>query len=171
MGTIQLDFQLPRRFECTYRGADGGDHTPVVIHRVIYGSFERFVGILIEHFEGRFPLWIAPVQVEVVPVQDDSPELGKAMAALVERLRKQKIRARVHSAYGERMQARIRDCEQRKVPYVVVMGKRDLERGDDTLTVRDTRTREQTTIAVDEWITLLRGEISEKRLVVTGAPA
>src|ERR1017187_1586646 len=138
-GTIQLDFQLPRRFGCEYIDASGQARTPVVIHRAIYGSFERFLGVLIEHFAGQLPLWLAAIQVEVVPVQDDVEAVMDCAHSVVERLLAADLRAAVSDHPGERMQARIRDAELRKVPYVVVVGKRDVERGDDVVTLRDTR--------------------------------
>lgn len=162
-GTIQLDFQQPRRFGCEYIDASGQARTPVVIHRVIYGSMERFIGILIEHFAGQLPLWLAPVQVEVVPVQDDVDAVVAAVRSLAERLEAAGLRASVNDRPGERMQARIRDCELRKVPYVVVMGKRDVERGDDAVTVRDTRRGGTESLGVDDLIARLGEEVASRR--------
>ncbi len=163
-GTIQLDFQLPRRFGCEYVDASGATRTPVVIHRVIYGSLERFIGVLIEHFAGQLPLWLAAVQVEVVPVQDDVEAVMDRVRDLVQRFEAAGLRAALSDHPGERMQARIRDAELRKVPYVVVVGKRDLERGDDVVTVRDTRRGGNEQRSVADLISLLGDEVSSRRL-------
>ena len=162
-GTIQLDFQLPRRFGCEYVDASGAPRTPVVIHRVIYGSLERFIGILIEHFAGHLPLWLAPLQVEIVPVQDDVPEVVDYAQGVVDRLEAAGRRAAVSDHPGERMQARIRDAELRKVPYVVVVGKRDVERGDDVMTLRDTRRGGTEQRSVPDLIALLADEVASRR--------
>ncbi|MBV9099738.1 MAG: threonine--tRNA ligase [Candidatus Dormibacteraeota bacterium] len=163
MGTIQLDFQLPRRFGCTYVDTDGAERTPAVIHRVIYGSLERFVGVLIEHFAGHLPLWLAPVQCELVPVQDDAPEVMAYIESLQQRLNAAGLRAVVNDHHGERMQARVRDAELRKVPYVVVVGRRDVERGDDVVRVRDTRHGAQVDLAVDSLAAQLIDEVRARR--------
>jgi threonyl-tRNA synthetase len=162
-GTIQLDFQLPRRFGCEYIDASGQARTPVVIHRAIYGSFERFLGVLIEHFAGQLPLWLAAVQVEIVPVQDDVEAVMDCARSVVERLLSADLRAGVSDHPGERMQARIRDAELRKVPYVVVVGKRDVERGDDVVTLRDTRRGGTEQRSVPDLIALLADEVASRR--------
>jgi threonyl-tRNA synthetase len=162
-GTIQLDFQLPRRFGCEYIDASGAPRTPVVIHRVIYGSLERFIGILIENFAGHLPLWLAPVQVEIVPVQDDVPEVVAHAQRVVDRLELAGRRAAVNDRPGERMQARIRDAELRKVPYVVVVGKRDVERGDDVVNLRDTRRGGTENLTVTDLLARLAEEVATRR--------
>ena len=162
-GTVQLDFQLPRRFGCEYIDPSGAPRTPAVIHRVIYGSLERFIGILIEHFAGHLPLWLAPVQVEVVPVQDDVATVTEHVGRLLQRFEAAGLRATASDRPGERMQARIRDAELRKVPYVVVVGRRDVERGDDTVNVRDTRRSGTESLAVDELVGRLRDEVASRR--------
>jgi threonyl-tRNA synthetase len=121
MGTIQLDYQMPARFGLRYTGADNAEHTPVVIHRALLGSLERFAGILIEHYAGAFPVWLAPVQVRVVPVGDSHRE---AAAGLLERLRGEGVRADVDER-DETVGRRIRDAELEKIPYVVVWGDRE----------------------------------------------
>lgn len=163
MGTIQLDFQLPRRFGCVYVDTDGSERTPVVIHRALYGSLERFIGVLIEHFAGHLPLWLAPVQCELVPVQDDVPEVMAHIESLQERLRSSGLRAAVNDHPGERMQARIRDAELRKVPYVVVVGRRDVERGDGVVRVRDTRRGAQVDVSIDALASQLQDEVRARR--------
>ncbi|MGP8161687.1 MAG: threonine--tRNA ligase [Candidatus Dormibacteria bacterium] len=162
-GTVQLDFQLPRRFGCEYIDASGAPRTPVVIHRVIYGSLERFIGILVEHFAGQLPLWLAAVQVEVVPVQDDVDAVMDCARGLVGRLEAAGLRAAVSDHPGERMQARIRDAELRKVPYVVVIGKRDVERGDDVVTLRDTRRGGTQQRSVADLVAALTDEVASRR--------
>ena len=104
MGTIQLDFQLPRRFHCTYTDKDGSEKTPVVIHRVIYGSLERFIGILIEHTAGAFPVWIAPVQATIIPITDAQLDYARAVEV---KLKAAGIRVEVDDS-GKRMNAKIR---------------------------------------------------------------
>ena len=162
-GTIQLDFQLPRRFGCEYIDASGEARTPAVIHRAIYGSFERFLGVIIEHFAGQLPLWLAAVQVELVPVQDDVEAVMTHVHDLAARLESAGLRSDVNDRPGERMQARIRDAELRKVPYVVVVGKRDVERGDDVVTVRDTRRGGTENRTVQALIVGLTDEVSSRR--------
>jgi threonyl-tRNA synthetase len=123
MGTIQLDFQLPARFGCTYADRDGSRKTPVVVHRVIYGSLERFIGILIEHTAGRFPLWIAPVQAIIVPVSRDQLAYAHSVAAI---LREDRIRVQVAEEDAS-LSAKVRAAQAQKVPFVLVLGKREQE--------------------------------------------
>src|SRR5439155_17311723 len=163
LGTVQLDFQLPRRFECVYIDSDGAERTPVVIHRAIYGSLERFIGVLIEHFAGHLPLWLAPVQCELIPVQDNVPEVVAHVDSVAERLRAAGLRAEVNQRPGERMQAKVRDAELRRVPYVVVIGRRDVERGDDVVRVRDVRHETQEDVQLAALIDGLRAEAEERR--------
>ena len=122
MGTIQLDFQLPRRFDCSYIDKDGSEKTPVVIHRVIYGSLERFVGILIEHTAGAFPAWMAPVQARIIPISDRHVAYGREV---LEHLHQQGLRAELDDS-SERMNAKIRDAQVQKVPYMLVIGDREV---------------------------------------------
>jgi threonyl-tRNA synthetase len=162
MGTIQLDYQMPSRFGLSYVGADGQDHTPVVIHRALLGSLERCIGILTEHYAGHFPLWLAPVQCEIVPVQDDAADVVGYAHRLREVMRAVGIRATVSDKPGQRMQARIRDAVTQKVPYVVVVGRNDLERGDDVVNVRSTRADTQENVAVAELVARMEREVAER---------
>ncbi|MDO8664842.1 MAG: threonine--tRNA ligase [Candidatus Liptonbacteria bacterium] len=121
MGTIQLDFQQPRRFQLEYADKDGGKKTPVAIHRVIYGSMERFIGILIEHFAGAFPLWLSPVQAIILPLSEKFTGYAEKMS---KELKKENIRVEV-SAANETLGKRIREAEMKKIPYVLVVGERE----------------------------------------------
>jgi threonyl-tRNA synthetase len=123
LGTVQLDYVMPDRFELTYTGADNAEHRPVMIHRALMGSFERFMGILIEHYAGEFPLWLAPLQAIVLPVSDR--HLGYA-GEVAERLAADGLRVRVDDR-GESIGRKIRDAELAKVPYMLVVGDREAE--------------------------------------------
>jgi threonyl-tRNA synthetase len=149
LATIQLDYQMPERFGLTYMGADNEEHTPVVIHRAIYGSFERFIGILIEHYAGAFPLWLAPVQVRIVPVGEDHREASAALAAKLS-----DFRVDVDQR-DETVGKRIRDAELEKIPYVVVYGDRESE---DSLAVRE-RGGEQSSLSLDELVRDLTAKV------------
>jgi threonyl-tRNA synthetase len=148
LGTIQLDAQMPARFGLTYVGADNVEHPVYVIHRAYFGSFERFLGILIEHYGGAFPVWLAPVQVRLIPVGEDHRD---AVAALRERLEGEGFRADV-DARDETLGKRIREAELQKVPYVVVYGDRE---SDDSLAVRE-RGGGQSTNSLEELVSELR---------------
>ncbi len=123
MATIQADYQLPQRFDLEYRAADGGFERPVVIHYAIYGSFERFIGIITEHYTGAFPFWLAPVQVIVVPIADRHMDYAESVRA---RLAQAGLRAEVDER-SERMQLKLRDAQEQKIPVMVVVGDRDAE--------------------------------------------
>jgi threonyl-tRNA synthetase len=130
LGTVQVDYVLPERFDLEYTGEDGAAHRPVMIHRAPFGSLERFVGVLIEHYAGAFPLWLAPVQAVVIPIADR--HAGYA-AAVKERLEAGGLRVEV-DLRGDRMQSKIRDAQLQKVPYMLVVG--DREAAADTVAVR-----------------------------------
>jgi threonyl-tRNA synthetase len=147
MGTIQLDYQMPVRFDLTYFGADNAEHHPVVIHRALLGSLERFTGILIEHYAGAFPFWLAPVQIRIIPVGEDHRE---AVQALKERLADYRVEI---DERDETVGKRIRDAEVEKVPYVIVYGDKE---SDGSLAVRK-RGGEQSTLSLDA----LRADLSE----------
>jgi threonyl-tRNA synthetase len=125
MATVQIDHQLPQRFEMEYRSADGGTARPVVVHYAIYGSFERFIGVITEHFAGAFPAWLAPVQVMVIPIADRHVEYARKVH---DALREAGLRAEVDDR-SERMQAKLRDAQEQKVPVMLVLGDRDQEAG------------------------------------------
>ncbi|MBR6796118.1 MAG: threonine--tRNA ligase [Clostridia bacterium] len=129
-GTIQLDFQLPERFELEYTGADGEKHRPVMIHRVVLGSIERFIGVLIEHYAGAFPLWLAPVQVVVLPITDRAKEYAAGIEA---KLKAAGVRTEVDNR-NEKIGYKIREHELKKVPYMFVVGDKEVENG--TISIR-----------------------------------
>ena len=126
LGTVQLDYVMPERFELTYTGADNAEHRPVMIHRALMGSFERFMGILIEHYAGEFPLWLAPLQALVLPVADR--HLAYAARGRRRGSARPGLRARVDDR-GESIGRKIRDAELAKVPYMLVVGDREAEAG------------------------------------------
>ena len=130
MSTVQFDFNLPDRFDMTYTGPDGQDHRPYMVHRALLGSLERFFGILIEHYAGAFPLWLAPVQAVLIPVTDKQTAAAEEVAA---KLRAKDFRVQVDER-PEKMGAKIRDAQMQKIPYMLVMGGREIENG--TVSVR-----------------------------------
>lgn len=132
-GTIQLDFQLPRRFGAEYMGADGEKHRPIMIHRVVYGSIERFIGILIEHYAGKFPLWLAPVQVKLLPVSDKFLEYAESIAA---QLKESGYRVEVDRR-DEKLGYKIREAQLDKVPYMLILGEKELSHGSVSVRQRD----------------------------------
>jgi threonyl-tRNA synthetase len=128
LGTVQLDFQLPQRFGLRYQGADNVEHTPVMIHRALIGSFERFIGILIEHFAGAFPFWLAPVQLRILPVGEAHREPARALAVKLE-----PYRVEVDES-DETVGKKIRNAEVQKIPFIVVYGDKE---SDESLAVRE----------------------------------
>ena len=157
-GTIQLDFQLPLRFELEYTGADGEKHRPIMIHRVVFGSIERFIGILIEHFAGAFPLWLAPEQIRVIPVTDRNLDYANGV---LQQLKNAGIRADIDRR-SEKVGYKIREAQLKKVPYMLILGDRDEEA--KIVSVRDRSTGETAQMNVDELIESLSKEIAEKTM-------
>jgi threonyl-tRNA synthetase len=153
LGTVQLDYNLPERFEITYVGEDGQKHRPVMIHRAPFGSLERFIGVLIEHCGGRFPLWLAPVQVAVLPI---SQELTDYARSVTERLRKAGLRVET-DLRNEKVGYKIRHHETQKVPYMLVLGRK--EQDDETVAVRQQGKGAQETVSVDAFLERLTAEI------------
>ena len=137
-GTIQLDFQMPERFDLTYVGSDGEKHRPAILHRTIYGSIERFMGILIEHFAGKFPLWLAPVQVQIIPVAGVHHSFAKEIA---KELEAEDIRVHIDSR-DEKIGYRIREAQMQKVPYMLVIGDKEMEGNGFVVRNRDTGAQE-----------------------------
>ena len=155
-GTIQLDMQLPERFELEYTGEDGQKHRPVMIHRVVFGSIERFIGILIEHFAGAFPTWLAPVQAMIIPITDRQHEYAREL--------EKKLAAagiRVEADYrSEKMGYKIREAQLKKIPYMLVVGDKEME--DGTVAVRARKEEKGGTMSVDAFLEAIRAEIDSK---------
>lgn len=157
-GTIQLDFQMPEKFDLTYIGEDGAKHRPVVIHRVVYGSMERFFALLIEHYGGAFPAWLAPVQASVIPVTDRTHAYAHA---LYEKLRAEGFRVKIDDR-NEKVGYKIREAQLQKVPYMLILGDREAEAG--TITIRHREKGDLGSGKLDEFISSLEKEITEKTI-------
>ncbi len=155
-GTIQLDYQLPGRFNLEYTGSDGEKHCPVMIHRVVYGSIERFIGIITEHFAGAFPTWLAPVQIKVMNITDRSAEYAKELVAKFEACGfKAEIDLR-----NEKIGYKIREAQLQKIPYMVVVGDKEAENG--TIAVRARKGGDLGTMTADEFIATVNEQIKSK---------
>lgn len=161
LGTIQLDYNAPDRFDLGYIGEDNREHRPVVIHRAVFGSFERFIAILIEHFAGAFPLWLSPVQVAVLPISDDQNE---SALQLVRELSEAGIRAEIDDR-SETLNYKIREAETLKVPYMAVIGGREAESGNVAVRVRGAG-RKQEVLVRDEFKRRLQEQIASRTLRV-----
>jgi len=146
LGTIQLDYALPERFQLRYIGADNGEHQPVMIHRAILGSIERFIGIIIEHFAGAFPLWLAPVQASVLPLSEKFLDYGRETAA---KIRAAGLRVEMDDS-NEKLGAKIRDAQLKKIPYMLVVGEKEVAAG--TVSVRKRTGGEQLSMSIDEFV-------------------
>ncbi len=155
-GTIQLDFQMPQRFDLEYVGEDGMKHRPIMIHRAIFGSIERFIGILIEHFAGKFPVWLAPVQVKILPITDRTADYAQK---LCEELKAAGLRAECDMR-NEKIGYKIREAKMEKVPYVVVVGDKEAE--DGSVNVNKRGVEEKYTVSKDEFIATVVREDKEK---------
>ncbi len=160
LGTIQLDYENPERFDLTYIGDDNSEHRPVVIHRAVSGSFERYIAILIEHFAGAFPVWLAPEQVRVLPISDD---LAPQAREVMERMKTAGIRARMDDR-SDTLNYRIREGELMKIPYMAVLGKREAEAGTLAIRVRGTG-KKQEIVSTDSFIERVVGEVKTRALV------
>lgn len=165
LGTIQLDYNAPERFDLSYTGEDNTAHRPVVIHRAVSGSFERFIAILIEHFAGAFPVWLSPEQVRVIPIASD---FNPQSEALVARMKALGVRATL-DARNETLNYRIRDGEMQKVPYMCVIGRREAEENTVALRTRGAGTK-QDVLTVDAFLARVTDEI-RTRALVPAAPA
>ena len=160
-GTIQLDFQLPQRFELEYMGADGEKHRPIMIHRVIFGSIERFIGILTEHYAGAFPTWLAPVQVKILPVSDKYLDYAKKV---YDELDAAGIRVKVDDR-SEKLGWKIREGQKEKVPYMLIVGEKD--EADQTVSVRSRVNGDEGAVAVPEFAARVKKEIADRVSVNT----
>ena len=152
-GTIQLDFQLPQRFELEYIGADGEKHRPIMIHRVAFGSIERFIGILIEHFAGAFPTWLAPVQVKVLPISDKYMDYAEKVKAALDA---ENIRAEVDTR-SEKIGYKIREAQKNKIPYMLVVGQKEEE--DGVVSVRSRFKGDEGQASLESFIENIKKEI------------
>ena len=157
-GTIQLDMQMPQRFELEYVGADGEKHRPIMIHRVAFGSIERFIGILIEHFAGAFPTWLAPVQVKVLPISDKYMEYGKKV---LEELNEAGIRAEIDQR-AEKIGYKIREAQMQKIPYMLVVGAKEEESG--VVSVRSRFAGDEGQKSLADFIAAVKEEIEKKEI-------
>ena len=156
-GTIQLDFQMPEKFDLTYIGEDGEKHRPVMIHRVVYGSIERFIALLIEHYAGAFPVWLSPEQVRILLISDKYREYG---ALLEDRLKELDIRVKVDDR-REKINYKIREVQTEKIPFALIIGEKEANEG--TVAVRRYGQQQTNTMSFDEFKQLIQEEITNKR--------
>lgn len=151
-GTIQLDFQLPQRFGAEYIGEDGKPHRPIMIHRVVFGSIERFMGILIEHFEGKFPLWLSPVQVKILPISDKYIGYAREIES---RMKKEGLRCET-DIKGEKIGWKIRTAQMERIPYMLIVGEKEAETG--SVSVRRRGEGDLGRMSVEQFLEMLRQE-------------
>ena len=154
--TIQCDFNLPERFDLTYTSSDGSPQRPIMVHRAILGSMERFVGVLIEHFGGRFPVWCAPTQVALIPIREEHADY---CLELEKRLQEELFRAEAMVAAGH-MNKKIKQAQRDQVPFMLIAGEREV--ADGTVAIRRRGTHEQDVVPFEEFMTLLRRLRDEK---------
>ena len=155
-GTIQLDMQLPQRFELEYTGADGEKHRPIMIHRVAFGSIERFIGILIEHFAGAFPTWLAPVQVKVLPISDKYMDYAQKV---LDELNNSGVRAEIDTR-AEKIGYKIREAQMQKIPYMLVVGAKEEE--ENLVSVRSRFAGDEGQKSLDEFVASVTEEIATR---------
>jgi threonyl-tRNA synthetase len=163
LGTVQWDFNLPERFELEFIGEDNKPHRPVMVHRALFGSIERFFGVLIEHYAGAFPLWLSPVQVAVLPITDRVNEYAEQVAAA---LRSTQLRVETNLR-SEKIGAKIRDAQLQKVPFMLVLGDREMEQG--KVAVRE-RTRGDIGVMSLEEFTSMTRRLVESRSLTNDSP-
>ena len=157
-GTIQLDFQLPQRFELEYTGEDGAKHRPIMIHRVVYGSMERFMGILIEHFAGAFPVWLAPEQVRILPITDRANEYG---SKILDQLRSVGLRATLDDR-NEKVGYKIREAATMKIPYQIIIG--DEEVANQTISIRGRGNENKSGLKLADFVERILEEIKTRKI-------
>lgn len=153
--TIQLDYQLPQRFGLSYTGEDGREHTPVIVHRAIYGSLERFIGIMIEHYQGKFPTWISPIQAAIIPISEQTNGYGRR---LFETISRSGVRAALDDS-DRTLNYKIKAAQDMKVPYMIILGKR--EEDTDTISVRGRDGSQKHGIKIADFLDSIRKEIAE----------
>ena len=159
LGTVQVDYNLPERFDLNYIGSDNADHRPVMIHRAPFGSLERFVGVLIEHFAGNFPVWLAPEQVRILPITDAQLDTAMEIKAKLEAAR---IRCSIDS-HSDKFGAKIRRAELDRIPYMFVLGKNEVAEGNVTIRSRVNKDDEGIHSAIAA-VDLILTRIAEKAL-------
>lgn len=157
LATIQLDFQLPQRFELEYIDSDGSKKTPVMVHAAIFGTFERFIGIILEHFAGALPLWLSPIQTIVIPVSEKFNKYGEQ---IIEKLKENNIRTEFNNS-DESLGKRIREAEKQKIPYILVVGEK--EEKSETVAIRSRNEKEQSVLKIDKFIEKIIQEIQAKK--------
>ena len=157
-GTIQLDSQLPERFELEYVGADGQKHRPVMIHRVVLGSIERFIGVITEHFAGKFPLWLSPVQVTVLPIAERHHEYANRLKA---RLEEAGLRVEC-DLRSEKIGYKIREAQMQQTPYMLVVGDKEAE--SDTVSPRHRKDGDLGAMSVEDFLARTKAEIEAKEI-------
>src|SRR3989344_941979 len=157
LATVQVDLFMPERFEAKYIGDDGKNHVPIIIHRVIYGALERFVGILVEHYEGKFPVWLAPVQVRVLSISDDNVKYGrKVLHAL------QESEIRVEGDFeSHKIEYKIREAQLQKIPHMIIVGKKEEEIG--AIAIRDRDGNVKYKVKLEDFISQIKKEVEEKK--------
>jgi threonyl-tRNA synthetase len=156
-GTIQLDFSMPEKFDLEYTGEDGNKHRPVMLHRAIYGSIERFLGILIEHYAGAFPLWLSPIQAIIIPVSEKFNSYGQEV---LEKLKEMRIRVEIDEN-NESLGKKVRNAEKQKTPYVLVVGEKEVE--SKTVSIRKRSEGDIGSKDVEEFIKIVKKEVKEKK--------
>ena len=160
LGTVQLDYGQPDRFRLTYIGADNTEHRPVMIHRAILGSLERFIGIIIEHFAGAFPVWLAPVQATVLPLSEKFVDYANDVAR---KLRAAGLRIEVDES-NEKLGAKIRDAQLEKIPYMLIVGEKEASTG--AVSLRKRSGGDQGSVSLDQFIAEARRQISSRSLTL-----
>jgi len=155
-GTIQLDFQMPEKFDLTYIGKDGEKHRPVMIHRTIFGSIERFIGILIEHYAGAFPVWLAPIQVRILPITDAHHGYANRLKDIFE---KEEIRVEA-DLRNEKVGYKIREAQLQKIPYMIIVGDKEVE--ENTISVRTREKGDLGSFSIDEFVKEIKAKIKNK---------
>ena len=160
LGTVQLDYGQPDRFRLTYIGADNTEHRPVMIHRAILGSLERFIGIIIEHFAGAFPVWLAPVQASVLPLSEKFVDYANDVAR---KLRAAGLRIEVDES-NEKLGAKIRDAQLEKIPYMLIVGEKEASTG--AVSLRKRSGGDQGSVSLDQFIAEARRQISSRSLTL-----
>jgi threonyl-tRNA synthetase len=157
LGTFQLDLQMPKRFKLAYTGSDGKEHTPVVLHRTILGSLERFMGIMLEHYKGILPVWLSPVQAEVIPLSDEHVAYGQA---ILTSLIAGGVRAEGDFASGT-MGAKIRNAQLQRIPYMLVVGKKEEE--SKSVAVRTRAGEQKFGVKVEDFVSTIREDVAARR--------